>query len=163
MAVLGGLLWVWGTGRSVAGQSPAAGPGIERPTYVTGPRTRGWWAMVILLIVIGMIFLMTIFSYLYLYGIHPQFWTAPPDIGWLFTIVGAHVAPIALALFGTALLARKTSMHWSPLASLLHASGALVAAFVLVLKTWRGARLTGEGAAPRAVVHHLPPLQGIHT
>src|SRR3546814_2507891 len=91
-----------------------------------------------------MIFLMTIFSYLYLYGIHPQFWTAPPDIGWLFPIVGAHVAAIALALFGRALLARKTSTHWSPVASVLYAAGALVAAFVLDLQTWRGAGLTGE-------------------
>src|SRR3546814_12696555 len=109
--------------------------------------------MVICLIVIGMIFLMTIFSYLYLYGIHPQFWTAPPDIGWLFPIVGAHVAAIALALFGRALLARKTSTHWSPVASVLYAAGALFAAFVLDLQTWRGAGMTG------AVSGHGPGVQ----
>src|SRR3546814_10377263 len=75
IAILCVLRWLWETDRPVAVQSPDAGAGIELPTYVTGPRTHGWWAMVILLIVIGMIFLMTIFSYLYLYGIHPQFWT----------------------------------------------------------------------------------------
>src|SRR3546814_17036708 len=67
-----------------------------------------------------------------------------PDIGWLFPIVGAHVAATALALFGRALLARKTSTHWSPVASVLYAAGALVAAFVLDLQTWRGAGMTGE-------------------
>ena len=35
------------------------GGGILLPTYVTGPRSHGWWAMVILLIVIGMIFVVT--------------------------------------------------------------------------------------------------------
>src|SRR3546814_19994240 len=72
IAILCVLRWLWETDRPVAVQSPDAGAGIALPTYVTGPRTPGWWAMVILLIVIGMIFLMTIFRYLYLYGIHPQ-------------------------------------------------------------------------------------------
>src|SRR3546814_13180521 len=110
--------------------------------------------MVILLIVIGMIFLMTIFSYLYLYGIHPQSWTAPSDIGWLFTIAGAHVAAIALALFGRVLLARKTSTHWSPVASVHYADGALDAAFVLDPQTWCGAAtradVRGHGAGGNA-------------
>src|SRR3546814_18141366 len=99
--------------------------------------------------------LMTIFCYLYLYGIHPQFWTAPPDIGWLFPIVGAHVAAIALALFGRALLARKTSSHWSPVASVLSAAAAFVADFVLDLKTLRGAGIHGTESGQDGAVHAL--------
>src|SRR3546814_2205759 len=63
------LRWLWETDRPVTTESADIGAGIRLPTYVTGPNTHGWWAMIILLIVIGMIFLMAVFSYLYLYGV----------------------------------------------------------------------------------------------
>src|SRR3546814_17668524 len=61
------------------------------------------------------------------------------------------------------LLARKTSTHWSPVASVLYAAGALVAAFVLDLQTWRGAGMTGEVSGQGAVVHAFLSLQGMIT
>lgn len=78
ISVLCVLRWMWDTDRPVAAESVDVGAGIMLPTYVTGPRTHGWWAMVILLIVIFMLFLMTTFSYLYLFGVQPDYWRAPP-------------------------------------------------------------------------------------
>jgi len=65
---------LWETDRPVAPREADIGAGIMVATYATGPHTHGWWAMAILLVVTGMIFLMAVFSYLYLYGIHPGFW-----------------------------------------------------------------------------------------
>src|SRR5690606_18337292 len=90
LAVLALLRWLWETDRPVTPAEVDVGGGILLPTYVTGPRTHGWWAMVILLIVIGMIFLMALFSYLYLYGIHPEFWRSPPDALWLLPILAGY-------------------------------------------------------------------------
>src|SRR5690606_31737821 len=70
------LRWLWETDRPVADREVDIGGGIRLSTYATGPGTHGWWATVILLIVIFMIFLMTIFSFLFLYGIHPEYWSA---------------------------------------------------------------------------------------
>ena len=62
LAIPSTLRWLWETDRPVAVERAHIGAGIHVPTYVTGPATHGWWAMIILLIVIGMIFLMAVFS-----------------------------------------------------------------------------------------------------
>jgi hypothetical protein len=52
------------------------------PTDVTGSSAHGWWAMICVLVVAGMIFLMAVFGYLFLYGVHPTFWTVPTERWW---------------------------------------------------------------------------------
>ena len=51
------------------------------PTYVTGPQSHGWWAAVLLVVVLGMIFSMAMFSYLYLFGTHPDWWAVEAPRG----------------------------------------------------------------------------------
>src|SRR3546814_1767334 len=101
------LRWLWETDRPVTTESADIGAGIRLPTYVTGPKTPGWWAMIILLIVIGMIFLMAVFSYLYPYGVHPSFWTSPPSLFWFFPFLAAHGLASLFALLARWLLTRK--------------------------------------------------------
>ena len=46
------------------------------PTYVTGPMSHAWWAVVILMLVAGSLYLSFVFSYLYVWTVAPQVWPA---------------------------------------------------------------------------------------
>jgi cytochrome c oxidase subunit I+III len=117
--------------------------------------------MVILLVVTGMIFLMGVFSYLYLYGIHPGFWIDPPALVWLAVILIACGAAIGLALVARHLLTRPKTTLWTPPTLILFAAGALVVGFVVDLWSWRGAGLMPDASGQGATVYALIGLQGI--
>ena len=157
------LRWLWETDRPVAVERADIGAGIKVPTYVTGPGTHGWWAMIILLIVIGMIFLMTIFSYLYLWGIHPGFWRTPPNVTWLVPILAGYGAAAAVALFGRWMLAREKTRLWTPGVLIVVAAGTLVAGFGVDWWSWRGSGLEPTASGQGATVYAFLSLQGILT
>jgi cytochrome c oxidase subunit I+III len=77
LAILSILRWLWDTDRPVPQEKVDVGAGLLLPTYVTGPSSHGWWAIVCVLVVVFMIFLMAVFSYVFVYGIHPSFWVRP--------------------------------------------------------------------------------------
>jgi len=161
LAVIALLRWLWQTDRPVHPGHVDVGAGIMLPTYVTGPRSHGWWAMIILLIVIGMMLLMGTFSFLYLYGVHPQFWRPGPPAGWLPPILMGYLLAAGLAVFGRALLARKRSTLWSPASAMMFAGAILTAVFLVDLSSWRASGLTGEASGQGAIVHMFLALQGM--
>ncbi|RHW16446.1 cytochrome ubiquinol oxidase subunit I [Sphingomonas gilva] len=163
LAVLCVLRWLWETDRPVAKAHADVGAGIILPTYATGPRTHGWWAMTVLLVVIGMIFVMAVFSYLYLYGVHPSFWTSPPDAPWLLPIIGGHAAAAGFALLARRLLARERTTLWTPATLVLIAAGFALFAFAIDWWSWRATGLTGATSGQGATVHAFLALQGILT
>ena len=69
------IAWMWES-------DPAPGPpvhigsGITVPVYVSGPASHSWWAMVILMLVAGSLYLAFVFSYLYLWIVATPAW--PP-------------------------------------------------------------------------------------
>ena len=160
LAVLCVLRWLWDTDRPVAVEQADVGAGIMLPTYVTGPRTHGWWAMIVLLIVTGMVFLMSVFSYFYLYGIHPEFWTVEADRVWLFPIIGLYALAAFLAWLGRRRLTIKETTLWMPSALLLWGMIAAGGAFMLDVWSWRTTGLTGDASGQGAIVHALLTLQG---
>ena len=81
--------------------------GIEVPIAITGPKSHGWWALNTLMVVIGMIGFMAVFAYLYLYGINPEVWSAPPPLGETAIIVGIEAAALLAAWGGRRFLASK--------------------------------------------------------
>jgi cytochrome c oxidase subunit I+III len=156
------LIWLWDTDRPVAEKTVDVGAGIEVPTYATGRSTHGWWAMIILLIVIGMVFLMMIFSFLFLYGIHPAFWSvSTPPLWTLLVVLGGYGAAAGLVLLGRWLLARKASTHWSPTTQVLLAAGALLSAYAVDLLTWRAVGLDPQLTAQGALTMGFLALQGL--
>ena len=163
LAVLSTLRWLWETDRPVAVKRADIGAGIVVPTYVTGPGTHGWWAMVVLLVVLGMIFLMAMFSYLYLYGIHPDFWIPPPAPEWLAGILAGYGAAILLALGARKLLAQPGSTLWSPPTLMLMAAAILVLAFAADLWSWHRSGLQPDASGQGATVYAFLGLQGILT
>ena len=155
------LVWMWDTDLPVAQHSSDVGLGITLPTYVTGPSTHGWWAMIILLIVILMIFLMTVFSFLFLLGIHPSFWRPGDGPAALIPILGGYSAAAALALLGRRLLARKASTHWSPPTKIVFAAAALAFAFAVDFFTWRSNGLDPELTAQNALTMAFLVQEGL--
>ncbi len=161
MAILAMLRWLWDTDRPIEVDDADVGAGIRVPTYATGTHTHGWWAMVILLVVIFMIFLMAVFSYLYLYGLRPEIWIAPPDLRWLAAVAGGGAAASGLALWARRRLARPDAALWPEPTLVLIATALLVASFVADLSSWRDAGLAPEMSGQGATVFAFLSLQGV--
>ena len=146
------LRWLWDTDRPVVPEEVDAGAGIMLPTYVTGPRSHGWWAMIVLLIVIGMIFVMTLFSFVFLFGVHPQFWAPAPPIGWLLPILGPDAVAALLVLLARRLLCKGTTL-WTPPTLMLIAAPMLLIALLVDIWSWRSSGFDPELTAQAALVH----------
>jgi cytochrome c oxidase subunit I+III len=59
------------------------GGGLSLPTYVSGPMSQAWWAMVVLMMVAASLYGCLLFSYLYLWLVSPAIWPdAPPSAAW---------------------------------------------------------------------------------
>ena len=69
------LVWTWGSDPEPLGDVDIGG-GITLPTYVRGPVSHAWWAVVILMLVAGSLYLAFVFSYLYIWTVAPQDWSA---------------------------------------------------------------------------------------
>ena len=90
LAVVVIVTWLW-TGTAVIPEKPAkaVGLGLTLPLYSSGPRSVGWWGMMIMMLGDMTAFLALVFGYFF-------YWTAdtdfiPPDapeIGWLWPSVG---------------------------------------------------------------------------
>jgi cytochrome c oxidase subunit I+III len=146
------LRWLWDTDRPVAPKEVDVGAGIMLPTYVTGPRSHGWWAMVILLIVVAMIFVMTLFSFAYLFGIHPRFWKPAPPAGWLAPILALYAGGGLLAFLARRLLRKGTTL-WTPPTLMLIAAALLPIALLIDIWSWKSSGFDPQLTAQAALVH----------
>jgi cytochrome c oxidase subunit I+III len=160
LAVASVLRWLWETDRPVEQAEVDIGAGIMVPTYVTGPSSHGWWAMVILLVVMAMIFIMALFSLAFLWSNQPAFWAPPPRIG--------AALPVAL-LYGTALVAALAARRLLPRgaggASGLLLFSVLAAGVALWLdwSSWRASGLAPQASGQGAAIYALQALQAFAT
>jgi cytochrome c oxidase subunit I+III len=157
LAVGAVLWWVWELDLPVTQTTADIGAGIVVPAYASGPRSHGWWGMMTLIVVMAMIFLMLIFSYVYLWSQRPHLFPEPVDLApmWLgITLCGVSIvlsvaargvyekSPPAAALLvvaGVASLAGAAGLDavtvWnSGIRPQMDAYGALVFAFLC----WQG-------------------------
>jgi cytochrome c oxidase subunit I+III len=74
IAVAACLVWTWSLDPGPGRGPVAIGGNIKLPVYATGPASHSWWAMVVLMLVAGSLFLSYVFSYLYLWTVSPQAW-----------------------------------------------------------------------------------------
>jgi cytochrome c oxidase subunit I+III len=155
------MRWLWETDRPVAEAEVDVGGGIRLPTYSTGSGTHGWWATVMLLIVVGRVFLMTVFSFLFVHGIHPQYWSDYGGEAWALPSVALYGGAAALTLLGRYLLRREGSTHWSPATQVILAGGAIALAWSLDFVGWRNAGLDPELSAQAALIMAFVAQQGM--
>lgn len=78
-AIIAILIWVWEIDKGPDQGPVDIGGGFVLPVYMTGPSAHGWWAMVILMIVAGSLYLAYLFSYLYLWTVSPEVWPASSE------------------------------------------------------------------------------------
>ena len=154
------LRWLWDTDRPVPQKQVDVGAGIMLPTYVTGPSSHGWWAIICVLVVAGMIFLMAVFGYLFVYGIHPAYWTVPTERWWAGPIAAGYAIAALLVLYGRRLLGREGSTNWSPTAAILFAAAFIAAALAADWLSWRAQGIEPQLSAQGAFSHAMLALQG---
>jgi cytochrome c oxidase subunit I+III len=92
LAVAMVLAWMWDSDPEPLGAVDIGG-GIKLPTYASGSLSHSWWAMIVVLLVAGSLYLSYVFSYLYLWTVSPQFWPKP-----------AALAPVTSPALSTFLL-----------------------------------------------------------
>jgi cytochrome c oxidase subunit I+III len=88
LAIICCVAWAWELDPGPGGGRVDIGGGVMLPTYQSGPSSHSWWAMVVLMLVAGSLFLAYVFSYLYLWTVSPQVWApagspALPSLEWL--------------------------------------------------------------------------------
>lgn len=74
VAIIACLAWAWSLDRVPSKKHVNIGGGISLPTYVTGPQSHGWWAMIVLVLVGSSLYLAYAFSYLYMWVVSPEVW-----------------------------------------------------------------------------------------
>jgi cytochrome c oxidase subunit I+III len=78
-AVAAIMVWMWSSDPRPLPRAEI-GHGIKVPTYASGSLSHSWWAMVVLLLVAGSLYLSFVFSYLYLWTVSPQVWPRPGQL-----------------------------------------------------------------------------------
>ncbi len=158
------LRWVWETDRPIQQETADIGAGITVPIMITGPSSHGWWALNILMVVIGMIAFMAMFGYLYLFGINPEVWIPAPGLLQSAGIAGLLLLALLVAWAGRERLARTPPGSFAgqtPWLAMIAASGILIGAIYWDVTGWRAVGLdpvmTGQGA----FVFGLISLQGL--
>ena len=146
------LRWVWETDRPIRQTSADIGANIQVPTYRTGPSSHGWWAVTILFVVFGMIMFMAGFSFLYLYGVQPQFWIAPPRLGTLGPILLLYGGAAAFGWWSRQSLVRREAAGRRTWVLMIIAAGLLTAATWLDATGWLAAGLRPDLSGPGG--HH---------
>ena len=162
IAVVSTLRWLWETDRPIKQESADIGAGIEVPIAITGPSSHSWWALNTLMVVIGMIGFMAVFAYLYLFGIHPEVWSAPPPLGETALIVAVEALALLAAWGGRRFLATKEGRLAEDLPWMLEALAAalLVGALWLDVTGWLATGLLPTANGMGATVFMLAILQG---
>lgn len=141
-AIAACLVWVWELDKG-PGEGPVdIGAGLKLPVYVTGSSGHGWWAMVIIMLVAGSIYLAYLFSYLYLWTVSPEVWQAGkallPALSWpLVSAMFFMVAMLAI-YFAKRSLAQPGQKNLStPVLIFLAAVFAAAAVVVEIMSHWQ--------------------------
>nr|WP_313428516.1 cbb3-type cytochrome c oxidase subunit I [Brevundimonas diminuta] len=172
-AVVSGVLaiycimrWCWFLDAPHTRKTTDIGAGVRVPNYVSGPASHGWWAMVIVLMVGGMVCLLAGFSYVFLWSRRPDLWQAPPETASMMLHLGG-LALGGLCAAAAPRVLRRTGKGAETLATVLLVISAIGAATAigLELQAWWTAGLkpdvTSQGAAVFALLGWSATFAGI--
>ena len=164
LAIVSCIVWSWQLDRPDAGEVDIGG-GIRLPTYVSGPMSHSWWAMVILMLVAAALYISYFFSYLYLWTVSPAVWAYAGSPGPPALIVPLSAAGLLLVSAGLVWLAGKAlpsagQIGWQSALLLLGAGAALIGAIVLEVLGHLGTRLDPAASAYGAMVYMAGVLAG---
>ena len=136
------LVWTWSLDKGPDKGDVHIGSGITLPTYMSGPASHAWWAMVVLILVAGSLYIAYVFSYLYLWIVSPDVW--PGDARQLPNSaypIGAALLAVTAAVvvrFAGSTLRQPGSRSWLSASLLAGATLAFSAAIGLnLLGQWQ--------------------------
>ena len=167
LAVVMLIWWMWTTDPGPSHPPVDIGGSIRLPVYVTGPTSHSWWAMVVLLLVIGTIFVSLIFSYLYLWTVSPEVWPAATDqsvprLVWpLISALLLVLSGAAIAYASRALRLSATRGLWPACIAVLIAIPLLLGAFGIDLYSQWQSGLRPTASSYGAVVFTVVSMQGL--
>ncbi|WP_102960568.1 cytochrome c oxidase subunit I [Mangrovicella endophytica] len=164
LAVASCLIWAWQLDRPGKGEVDIGGD-IRVPTYITGPQSHSWWAMVVLMLVMGSLFIAYVFSYLYLWTVSPDVWAPdgspmPPHVAYPLLSAGLLVGGVALLALAYRALPDPGKRSWEAFLLLVLASCAMAAA--VGIEVW-GHWITGlrpDASSYAAMVYMAALLTG---
>lgn len=160
LAVVGLMRWLWDNDRHLPQAEVDVGGGVRLPTYVAGPQAHGWWAAVLLDVVLGTIFVMAMFAYLYLFNAHPEAWRVAAPLDALAPGLALLAAAGGLAYAARPLMARfERGAGLSALAMSLSAL-CLAGALGVDLWHWWQAGLRGDASGQGATVYAMMAWHG---
>lgn len=134
---------------------------LRVPTYVSGPSSHGWWAMVITLVVAAMVLTLAAFSYVFLWSRNPASWSPPPGQATLLGGLVLNAAAGLVTLVATR-LARRSLRAARRAVWLILAAGVLLAgAWLLDLTSWRAIDLRAQASAHGAMVYTFLAWQSL--
>jgi cytochrome c oxidase subunit I+III len=158
IAISGILHWAWALDPAPLRQPIDIGGGVKLPTYMSGPDSQAWWALVVLMLVSASIYGCALFSYLYLWTVSPEVWpSALPDTG--LPLVSAALLALSSAAFGLANKFLKQSPIL-PMIFLMAAIAALAAGIGLEIAVHTA--LSPTESAYGAAVHLILVLAGFY-
>jgi cytochrome c oxidase subunit I+III len=96
------MWWLWQLDPGPLREPADIGGGLILPVHATGPVSHSWWAVIVLLVVCGMIYLCLVFSYLFLWLVNPTAW--PP--------AGVSVPPGWAGIAGIGLYGLSAGLVW---------------------------------------------------
>jgi cytochrome c oxidase subunit I+III len=134
------LSWAWQLDRGAKLAPVDIGGGVRLPVYASGPFSQTWWAVIILILVIGTTYACLVFSYLYFWAIRPELW--PAAEGTYVPWVNAACLVASSAAVG---VANRGLMHESSIT----VNVALGAAIVLILAAFGLELHAHRGLSPR--------------
>ena len=155
------MAWCWTMDRPVKRKTADIGAGIHVPTYASGPSSHGWWAMVIVLVVAGMVAALNGFSYVFLWSRNPQLWAPPPGLASFAGGLAAYAIGAALVT-GSPFVQRRAGRKAAALATLMMVAGigAIGAGWGVDFAAWWGVGLRPQASAHGASVYSFLGWQG---
>ncbi len=163
LAVIMILAWMWDSDPEPVAPVDVGG-GARLPTYVSGSSSHSWWAMVILLLVAGALYLSYLFSYLYLWTVSPQAWPAAngqaiPSLAWSAVSGILLLSSSAMMFVASRVLAQRRFTGWLFVPLILLATGAMLTSLgVEIVAHWETG-LRANGSSYGAMVYLASFLQ----
>ena len=160
LAIAGLMRWLWDNDRHLPQSEVDVGGGVRLPTYAAGPQAHGWWAAVLLDVVLGTIFVMAMFSYLYLLNAHPEAWRVAAPLGALVPGLTLLAAAGGLAYAARPLMARFERGAGYSAAAMGLSALCLAGALGVDLWHWWQAGLRGDASGQGATVFAMMAWHG---
>ncbi|WP_085033535.1 cytochrome c oxidase subunit I [Ensifer aridi] len=136
IAVVFCLVWAWGLDPGPSKGVIQVAKGVRLPTYMSGPTSHSWWAMVVLMFVAGSLYIAYVFSYLFLWVVSPEVWApagspSPPSARWPLSAGALLLAGSGIVWLVSQKLEKVAASRVSVAAALLLSLACLVASLAL--------------------------------